>query len=333
MLRTPLRFTPIFRQYLWGGRRLQTVLGKSIGSGDNYAESWEIVDHGQDQSRVTAGPWCGKSLHELLREQGPSLLGRDFDSWSSAPRPSGLAHRFPLLFKFLDCQRALSVQVHPNDEQGQLQTPPDLGKTEAWVVLEADPGSKVYAGLKAGVRKVDLAEAVSVGRTEEVLHSFEPQPGDCIFIPAGTVHALGSGLVIAEIQQASDTTFRLFDWNRVDATGQSRPLHIQESLQVIDEAAGPVESMVPIPDGPDAETLVQCDKFLLKRRNLSSAASLGGDDRMRILAVINGSLMIRSDTSEDLLARGETTLLPASAGELHVSPQTPKATFLEITLN
>jgi len=333
MLSTPLRFNPIFRQYLWGGRRLQTALGKEIGVGDNYAESWEIVDHGEDQSRVKTGPWQGKSLQELLREHGPELLGRDFDSWLSASRPTALARRFPLLFKFLDCQRALSVQVHPNDEQGQLQTPPDLGKTEAWVVLEAEPGSRVYAGLKTGIRKNDLAEAVAAGRTEEVLHDFEPQRGDCIFIPAGTVHALGAGLLIAEIQQASDTTFRLFDWNRVDKTGQGRPLHIQESLNVIDEHAGPVQPVIPIQDEADAETLVRCEKFVLKRRRTSSSISLGGDDRMRLIAAVEGGVVVQSGTSEERLDRGETLLIPAAAGELQISPQHSDAETLEITLS
>lgn len=333
MLHTPLRFTPIFRQYIWGGRRLHTTLGKEIGAGENYAESWEIVDHGADQSRVKTGPWQGKSLQDLLREDGPALLGRDYDSWSTASRPAALAHRFPLLFKFLDCQRALSVQVHPNDEQGQLQSPPDLGKTEAWVVLEAEAGSRVYAGLKTGIRKTDLVEAVAAGCTEEVLHDFEPQQGDCIFIPAGTIHALGAGLLIAEIQQASDTTFRLFDWNRVDENGQGRPLHIQESLNVIDEQAGPVEPVIPTQVEADIETLVCCDKFVLKRRTASTPTTLGGDDRLRILAVAEGELVVQSGTTEDRLNRGDTLLLPASAGEMQISPRCSEATLLEITLS
>ena len=135
----PLRFEPLFRRYLWGGRRLQSGLGKPIGAGEDYAESWEIVDHGADQSIVAAGRLAGKSLHELVTQYGEELFGRHH------PQP-----QFPLLFKFLDAHRNLSVQVHPNDEQARLLDPPDLGKTEAWVVVHAEPGSLVYAGLKRG---------------------------------------------------------------------------------------------------------------------------------------------------------------------------------------
>ena len=179
------------------------MLGKVLGEGEDYAESWELVDHGADQSVVVGGALAGMTLGQLVAEHGEELLGRH----------AGLG-QFPLLLKFLDCNRTLSVQVHPNDVQGALLDPPDLGKTEAWVVLAADAGSKIYAGLKAGVTREDLRAALEAGTCEACLHQFEPQVGDCVFIRAGTVHALGAGLVIAEIQQASDTTFRLFDWNR-----------------------------------------------------------------------------------------------------------------------
>ena len=149
------------------------------------------------------------------------------------------------MFKFLDAQKTLSVQVHPNDDQAARLDPPDLGKTEAWVVLAAEPGSRIYAGLKRGFDRHALEREVHRGTCELCLHSFEPQPGDCVFIPAGTVHALGAGLVVAEIQQASDTTFRLFDWNRVDRDGKPRPLHIRESLDTINYLRGQVQPQTP----------------------------------------------------------------------------------------
>ncbi len=145
----PLRFRPILRDYLWGGRRL-AELGKSIGSGERTAESWEIVDHGRDQSIVADGPFAGESLHTLVNEQGAALFGRH--------QPG---RQFPLLFKFLDCQQTLSVQVHPNDAQAAKLQPPDLGKTEAWVILAAEPGSKLYAGLKRGIDRQMLAREVA----------------------------------------------------------------------------------------------------------------------------------------------------------------------------
>ena len=162
---------------------------------------------------------------------------------------------------------------------------PDLGKTEAWFVLHAEPGSLIYAGLKEGVTEAELRKAVNEGRTEDCLHTIHPRRGDCVFIPAGTVHAIGAGLVIAEIQQSSDTTFRLFDWNRVDKNGNARPLHIEQSFEVIDFKRGPVQPQKPTklktPDGSVAERLVDCDKFVPvdceEGSSSSSPAPLGAE--------------------------------------------------------
>ncbi|NOY41155.1 MAG: class I mannose-6-phosphate isomerase [Planctomycetes bacterium] len=298
----PLRFQPLFRRYLWGGRRLATVLGKSIGVGDDYAESWEVVDHGQDQSVVLSGPAAGKTLREIVSGHAVELLGQHADET-----------QFPLLFKFLDCNRALSVQVHPNDEQGAKLVPPDLGKTEAWIVLAADPGSKVYAGLKPDVTREALRSALEAGTCDACLHEFEPQVGDCIFIEAGTVHALGAGLLIAEIQQASDTTFRLFDWNRVGADGNPRQLHVDESLATIDFSRGPVVPQQPISTGrAGRQRLVDCDKFVLDRCHGNAAQTFGGDDRFHLLAILEGAVEIAGEK----FVAGETCLLPAAAGRV-----------------
>jgi mannose-6-phosphate isomerase len=311
----PLRFQSIFRRYLWGGRRLHSVLDKPIGEGDDYAESWEIVDHGADQSVVATGSLAGTTLRELGTEHGLELFGVHH------PQP-----QFPLLFKFLDAHSNLSVQVHPNDEQGGRLDPPDLGKTEAWVVLHAEPGSLVYAGLKPGFNRESFEREVRRGTTELCLHCFEPQIGDCIFIPAGTVHALGEGLIIAEIQQASDTTFRVFDWNRIGADGQSRPLHIDRALEVIDYETGPVSACQPqATDQPHVSRLVECDKFILDRWQLDGAETIGGDDRFHILAVLEGDVQV-SDAS---LTKGQTILLPAAAGECNIVA-TSKAVLLDM---
>ena len=251
----PLRFEPIFRRYLWGGRRLGEVLHKPIGEGADYAESWEIVDHGADQSRVAAGPLAGTTLTELVLRHNRELFGRHV----------GLT-QFPLLLKFLDARQALSVQVHPNDEQAARLVPPDRGKTEAWVVLATKPGSLIYAGLKRGFDRHAFERELSRGTAELCLHRFEPAPGDCVFLSSGTVHALGAGLLIAEIQQSSDTTYRLHDWNRVGPDGKPRPLHIEQALAVIDFNRGPVDPVAPQPtDRPNVERLVECDKFVLDR--------------------------------------------------------------------
>ena len=306
----PLRFEPLFRRYLWGGRRLATQLGKAIGDED-CAESWEIVDHGEAQSIVRAGALQGKSLNQIVAEQGDALFGRH------AP-----LSQFPLLFKFLDAQRTLSVQVHPNDAQAAQLDPPDRGKTEVWVILDAEPGSLVYAGLKPGVDRAALQRVIADGACEPCLHSFTPRVGDCVFLPAGTVHALGAGLLVAEIQQASDTTYRLFDWNRTDAEGQPRELHIEAGLDVInfDYGAGrpqPSQST----KRHDVERLVECDKFVLDRWRFDQPQSIGGDDRFHLLAVLSGSLQIPGDPSREPLGRGQTALLPATAGPIELQPQ------------
>jgi mannose-6-phosphate isomerase len=312
----PLRFRPLFRRYLWGGRRLLTMLGRAIGE-DNCAESWEIVDHGPDQSVVVNGRLAGWTLHQLITRHGPEMLGQHH------PQP-----QFPLLLKLLDCQRDLSVQVHPNDIQAALLDPPDLGKTEAWVILHADPGSRIYAGLNSGVDRQTLQHCVATDRIADCLHWFEPQVGDCVFIPAGTVHALGAGLVVAEIQQASDTTFRLFDWNRLGPDGQPRPLHVQQALEVIDFEIGPVRPQAASTCGElEHQRLVQCDHFVLERRVLETTQKLGGGDRFHLFAVMDGRFSVADHT----FGRGDVFLLPAAADGLLCQPM-DRAVVLDIFL-
>ena len=309
----PLTFQPLLKRYLWGGRRLGTVLGKPLGEGGDYAESWEVVDHGKDQTIVASGSLAGMTLGELVRTRGAELFGK------SAPQ-----NRFPLLFKYLDSQRDLSVQVHPDDAAAARLDPPDLGKTEAWVILDALPGAKVYAGLVPGLDRAGLAREVAAGRTEQCLAWFEPRPGDCLFIPAGTVHALGAGLLVAEIQQASDTTYRLFDWNRVGLDGQPRQLHIEQAPRAIDYSATRIQPQTPQPtERPQVERLVACDKFVLDRWRVEPALlplplgegqgeglSIGGDERFHIVSVLEGQARL----AELHLSRGQTVLLPASLG-------------------
>jgi mannose-6-phosphate isomerase len=324
----PLKFQPVFKRYLWGGRRLATVLGKPIGEGDDFAESWEVADHDQGQSIVANGPLAGKTLHELVEERGAELLGRH------APR-----ERFPLIFKYLDCNRDLSVQVHPDDAAAARLSPPDLGKTEAWLILDAAPGSRVYAGLKIGFDRQSLAREVEKGRTELCLNWFEAAPGQVYMIPAGTVHALGAGVMVAEIQQASDTTYRLFDWNRVGPDGQPRKLHVEEALDVIDYSAHQVAPQSPRPTSePHVQELAASDKFVLDRLDLEQMQSLSGDNRFHILSVLEGEILLGA-TAADVeahrrpgattcdevslvsLVRGQTVLVPACLSAITVAPR------------
>jgi len=320
----PLRFRPILKNYLWGGRRLETSLGKPLPPGDNWAESWEISDHGPDQSIVDFGPLAGTTLGQLVGQHGQALLGRH------DPQP-----RFPLLLKFLDAAQTLSVQVHPDDARAARLDPPDSGKTEAWVVLEAAAGSLIYAGLKPNVNREALSAAIRRGTNAaigECLHAFSPSPRDCIFVPAGTVHALGAGLLVAEIQQSSDATFRLFDWNRVGPDGRPRPLHVQQGLEAIDYRRGPVEPRRPqTTDRTEVGRLVECDKFVLDRWEFTSPLSAGGDGRFHIISVLEGAVQIEGDPAAIPLLRGKTTLLPAECGMVRLSPK-GKTTLLDAYL-
>jgi mannose-6-phosphate isomerase len=307
----PLRFRPILRRYLWGGRRLESSLGKPLPPGDDWAESWEISDHGTDQSIVESGPLAGRTLHELVGRCGRELLGRHH------PQP-----RFPLLLKFLDAAQTLSVQVHPNDGQAARLDPPDAGKTEAWLVVEAAPGSLIYAGLRPGVDRERLTMTVREGTCEECLNSFPASPGDCVFVPAGTVHALGAGVLAAEIQQSSDTTFRLFDWNRLGPDGRPRSLRVEQGLDVVDFARGPVMPQRPLAtDRPQVSRLVECDKFVWDRFDFDSPMSIGGDDRCHILTVLEGEVWIEGDPAGSAIPRGGSALLPASLGQVQLCPQ------------
>jgi mannose-6-phosphate isomerase len=305
----PLRFAPLVKRALWGGRRLGE-LGKPLGDGSDYAESWEIVDHGADQSTVVEGPWSARTLGDLTRTEGTALLGRH------APQS-----RFPLLFKFLDCRDRLSVQVHPSDAQAARLDPPDLGKTEAWVILDALPGSVIYAGLKRGFDRHAFEREVRRGTCELCLHKFEPQAGDCLFLPAGVVHAPGGGLLMAEIQQSSDTTFRLHDWNRTGQDGKPRKLHVDEGLSVINYEYGPASPQRPRPTkDPRTVELVACDKFILERTELAASDRIRlGGDVCRILAIIAGTVRIDGRA----YPRGSTCLVPACLAEVSITADGP----------
>jgi mannose-6-phosphate isomerase len=308
----PLRFEPIFKRLIWGGRRLATVLHKPLGEGSDYAESWEISDHRADVSRVADGPLAGTSLRDLIQKRGAGLLG------------PALGHRdqFPLLVKFIDAHQVLSVQVHPDDERGR-RLANDNGKTESWVVVHADPGSVIYAGLRPGVSRADLTAALETGQVEPLLHKFEARPGDCILIPAGTVHAIGAGVLLAEIQQMSDATFRLYDWGRVGPDGRPRPLHIKEALESINFDAGPVDPVPPAVEPIAAgtrERLARCPYFALERLRLRNANPVGSAERFTVLVNLGGSAEIRSKGARYALGFGETRLLPAAIGACELMP-------------
>ncbi|MFO0939248.1 MAG: type I phosphomannose isomerase catalytic subunit [Pirellulales bacterium] len=302
----PLRCQPFFRDYLWGGRRLESRLGKQIPTAGTWAESWEFIDHPEHSSLIINGPFAGKTLGQVLGMDPCWLVGKENTS-------------VPLLLKYLDCQKVLSVQVHPDDDYGLKMNPPDLGKTEAWYIVDSQPGSVLFAGLKPNVGRDELAAAIEAGTVDQVLHTIEPQPGDCVFIPAGTVHALGAGLLVAEIQQASNTTFRLFDWNRVGPDGKRRPVHVEQSLAVSDYQAGPRRVQIPTAKGDGRVNLVSCDKFVFDRLSHTRVCTIGGDQRFHFITTPTGGVRIEGESFSETLSVGESLLLPAalSVCEVH----------------
>jgi mannose-6-phosphate isomerase len=307
----PLEFRPILKRIRWGGRRL-AQLGKPLGDEHDYAESWELADHGDDQSLVAAGEYEGWTLRRLVEERNAELFGRH----------AGL-RQFPLLVKFLDANDRLSVQVHPNDEQAKRFDANANGKTEAWLIIDAEPGAKLYAGLNGGVTAEELRAASLNGSVESLLHSFEVSPGECVFIPAGTVHAIGAGILLAEIQQMSNLTFRLYDWGWTDAAGMPRPIHLDESIACTDFARGPVSPVDPKRSEHRSgvtDELVRCDHFVMRRHILERDFKLPKQDRFRILMAVKGNGDIACDDTAMRFALGRTVLVPSTCPDVTIHP-------------
>jgi mannose-6-phosphate isomerase len=310
----PLRFVPFVRPMVWGGRRLGDLLGKPLPTDEPYGESWEISDHPLHHSVVVSGPFQGRTLHSLMATHRKGLLGSSHE-----------AATFPLLVKYLDACDWLSVQVHPDEEAVRRLWPGEGSKTEAWFVLDAAPESLIYAGLLPGVGERGMRAALEVGTVADCLHSFEPKPGDCVFLPAGTVHAVGGGVLLAEVQQTSDATFRLFDWNRRDAAGNLRKLHIEEGLASIRWNQGPV-SPIRVPEfakevTAHRQSLVRCRYFELDFVRATAPFSCGGRGQATILLIIAGGGLLHSLGGEENLQRGQTWLVPAAAPPIELRPE------------
>jgi mannose-6-phosphate isomerase len=217
----PLKFRPIYKHYIWGGQNLRSM-GKTIDDDEIVAESWEISDHGNDMSVVLNGSLKGKTLRDLIEQFGEDLC------------PETLTGRFPILIKYIDANRRLSVQVHPDDDYARVnEGPQELGKTECWYVLEAQPGAELVVGMKRGVTRKIFRDMIDSGNIEDGIHSLPVSKGDFVYIKSGTVHAIMEGILICEIQENSDSTYRLYDWGRVGNDGKPRPLHLEKAMDVI----------------------------------------------------------------------------------------------------
>jgi len=301
----PLRFEPIYQYRLWGGRRLADVLTAPLPSDGPIGEAWVLSDRDDHQSHVANGPLKGQTIGQLLTQSPQQLLGK----------LAGRFRRFPLLLKFLDARDMLSVQVHPSDRQRNYLPTGETGKTEAWVVLEAGSESRIYAGLKPATTAATLRRAIANGAVADHLACFTPKPGDGVFLPAGTVHALGGDVVVFEVQQNSDTTFRLYDWGHVDdKTGRPRELQVDRALACIDfmdGAAGLVTPVVETKTPVERERFFDCNAFRLWRLRGESPFTLGTQGVPRVLVCIEGRGQIEYGGDTYTVSRGEVWLLPA----------------------
>jgi mannose-6-phosphate isomerase len=311
-LNQPLRFEPFFRPAPWGGRKIARFLGKNLPSAAPFGESWEVSDHPVHLSRLATATGFGITLHQLMRERRRDLLG-----------PAADKHNvFPWLIKFLDANDWLSVQVHPDETAVQKLLPGEQAKTEAWLVLDATPESRIYAGLKPGVGPAQMREALERGAITECLHAFTPKAGDFVFLPAGAVHAVGGGVFLAEIQQTSDATFRLFDWNRKDAAGKPRTLHVEESFASIHWDQGPI---APIRAEHSGGPLVKCPYFVVEWASYAKSDRLGGQGVLQAWIVTAG--MGRFANGEFFMP-GDVWLLPAAMPALALHVDRPASGLL-----
>jgi mannose-6-phosphate isomerase len=327
----PLKFQPVFQRRLWGGQKLRAILGKPVGTElerEAIGESWEVADlpagtvgvdsagaaaDGSLSSVIANGPLAGKMLH---------------DFWGAARAGSSY---FPLLIKYLDARQDLSVQVHPNGAYAKAHPGAHL-KSEAWYILQADAGAKIYKGLKAGVTREQFAAALERGDVAGLLNAVPVRAGDCHYLESGTVHALGAGILAAEVQTPSDTTFRVFDWNRLGPDGKPRKLHVKEALACID--FGPAKGPAPIgaASSENATRLAECDYFTIDRVALGIGREMAIVPGMAIWMILEGQGVVQGDgIPPTAFARGDTLLLPPGL----VAPRVKtiaQATWLEARL-
>jgi len=315
----PLKFNDILKDKIWGGRNLEKVLNKQLPPNLPVGESWEISDHGDDTSVVNNGVLKGKSLHQVMLELDKDLLGTEVKQKMQV----GI---FPLLVKFIDASDRLSIQVHPNDEYAAAhEGEGELGKTESWYIIHAEPNSKLIVGVKEGTTPERFKQGIESNSLGEYVQEVPVSAGDVIFIPSGRLHAIMEGIVLCEIQQNSDTTYRVYDWGRMGSDGTPRDLHITQSLDVIDfnYIPNPKTEPVTVSQGKNKVTyLVACPYFSIEKLSLQETWSGECDGRHFIcLSGIQGKAEIKYDHGSIALHRGESCLLPAAMGKFEIAPE------------
>ena len=319
----PLKFNPILKDKIWGGAKLGKLFGKDDKTG-KLGESWELSGYEGDESVVTNGFLAGNNLTELIEIYMGDLVGdKVYDNF-------GLS--FPLLFKLIDANENLSIQVHPGDEVA-MERHNSFGKTEMWYVLDADPGAELIIGFERNCDREEYLAALENDQVESLLQGVPVKKGDVFFIPAGLVHAIGKGVVVAEIQQSSDVTYRIYDYKRVDDQGNERELHTDEALDVINFSASPNPQTIYSERANEINQLVTCEYFTTNLLKIDSplTRNYGEIDSFRAYMCLEGSLLIESEGGKVIVNKGETVLIPAAIDEVGFTPD-QSATLLEVYL-
>ena len=309
-LTTPLTFRPIFMERIWGARRIETEFGKKLPPNVKIGESWEIVDRPEAQSIVANGPLKGKTLHDLWTQDRQSIFGNVAE-----------AARFPLLIKFLDAHERLSLQVHPPEKVASI-----LGgepKTEFWYVAAADSGAELFLGFREPITRDQFEKALHEGTAADYVYKVRVNTGDSAFLPAGRLHAVGAGNLLIEIQQNSDTTYRVFDWNRVDDKGKPRQLHIEQALQCID-----FDDAQPRLLEAEGELLLRHKVFEVQKWNLDSPREVTPLGQFAVVCCLTGQLACANVD----LAPGEFFLVPAQLQDRQLKPLAVRTTLLRVTI-
>src|SRR5438128_2661550 len=307
---SPLTFEPIFMERIWGGRKLADLFGKNLPANKRIGESWEIVDRPEAQSVVSNGPLKGKTLHELWSQHRQEIFG-------TLPE----AARFPLLIKLLDAQEKLSLQVHPPEKIAAKVG--GESKTECWYVAAADAGAELFVGFKKSITHQQFEKSLRAGSAADEVHTVKVRAGDAMFLPAGRFHAVGAGNLLVEIQQNSDTTYRVFDWNRLDEQGKPRQLHVEQALESIDFTDRQPQLL-----HPEGELLVRHELFEIQKWNLDSPREIAPRGQFAIVCCLTGSLRC-ADVD---LAPGGFLLMPAQLQDRQLKPLSARTTLLRVTI-
>ena len=301
----PIKLSPAFKDYLWGGVRLKTEFHKNSDLVP-LAESWELSAHKDGQSVVCGGEYDSMTLTAYLEAVGRDALGENCRKYDY----------FPLLIKLIDAKGDLSVQVHPSDAYA-LEKEGEYGKTEMWYILDCEPGACLYYGFARDVSREEYRSAIAEGKLTELLNRVEVKRGDVFFIPAGTVHTIGAGILICEIQQNSNTTYRVYDYMRRDKDGNLRPLHVEKAIDVSCLSRSP--ALPEIGDGDD-ELLASCQYFTVRRLRMHGAGVIkAGKDSFRSLMVTEGEGVLQYEGGELSFGKGDSILIPAQDGEFQIS--------------